>query len=104
MWDLMLTGHYTPQQILKRANNEWGFRTRTSRKQGGKKIARSAIYKMFAMPFYYGSFEYPKKSGQWYKGNHEPIVTEAEYDRVQKLLGRKGNPRPQMHGIFPFTG
>jgi DNA invertase Pin-like site-specific DNA recombinase len=104
MWDLMLTGRYTPQQILKLANSEWGFRTRTSRKQGGKKIARSAIYKMFALPFYYGSFEYPKKSGRWYKGNHEPMVTEAEYDRVQILLGRKGNPRPQTHGVFPFTG
>ena len=104
MWDLMLTGRYTPQQILKLANNEWGFRTRPSRKQGGNKLAQSAIYKMFAIPFYYGSFEYPKKSGRWYKGNHEPMVTEAEFDRVQMLLGRKGSPRPQTHGVFPFTG
>jgi len=104
IWDLMLTGRYTPQQILKLANNEWGFRTRSSRKQGGKKLAQSAIYKMFAIPFYYGSFEYPKKSGRWYKGKHEPMVTEAEFDRVQMLLGRKGSPRPQTHGVFPFTG
>src|ERR1035438_8702365 len=59
---------------------------------------------MFALPFYYCSFEYPKKSGRWYKGNHESMVTEAEYGRVQTLLGRKGNPRPQTHGVFPFTG
>ena len=32
------------------------------------------------------------------------MITEAEYDRVQTLLGRNGNPRPRMHGIFPFTG
>ena len=32
------------------------------------------------------------------------MVTEAEYDRVQTLLGRKGNPRPRTHGVFPFTG
>ena len=32
------------------------------------------------------------------------MVTEAEYDRVQWLLGRNGNPRPRKQGIFPFTG
>ena len=56
------------------------------------------------MPFYYGWFEFPKGSGQLYRGKHQPMITEAEYDRVQMLLGRKGNPRPRTHGIFPFTG
>jgi hypothetical protein len=32
------------------------------------------------------------------------MITEAEYDQVQNYLGRKGNPRPRTHGIFPFTG
>jgi DNA invertase Pin-like site-specific DNA recombinase len=104
MWDLMLTGLYTPPQILEIANKKWGFRTRPTRKQGGKEIARSAIYEIFTKPFYYGWFEFPKRSGRWYKGNHEPMVTEAEYDHVQTLLGRKGNPRPRTHGVFPFTG
>jgi DNA invertase Pin-like site-specific DNA recombinase len=104
MWDLMLTGLYTPPQILKLANKEWGFRTRPTRKMGGKEIARSAIYEIFTKPFYSGSFEYPKGSGNWYKGSHEAMVTEAEYDRVQTLLGRKGNPRPRTHGVFPFIG
>src|SRR3989344_4017534 len=27
MWDLMLTGNYTPAQIREIANKEWGFRT-----------------------------------------------------------------------------
>ena len=35
---------------------------------------------------------------------HEPIVTEAEYDRVQVLLGRSGNPRPKKEIEFAFTG
>ncbi len=104
MWDLMLTGLYTPPQILQIANKQWGFRTRLTRKMGGKGIARSAIYEIFTRPFYYGWFEYPKGSGRWYKGNHEPMVTQAEYDRVQTLLGRKGNPRPRTHGVFPFSG
>ena len=32
------------------------------------------------------------------------MITEAEYDRVQALLGRDGNPRPQSNLEFAFTG
>jgi site-specific DNA recombinase len=104
MWDLMLTGLYTPPRILEIANHEWGFRTRPTRKMGGKPLCRSSIYKIFTRPFYFGSFEYPHGSGAWYQGRHEPMITQAEYDRVQTLLGRNGNPRPQVHREFPFTG
>jgi len=40
----------------------------------------------------------------WDGGKHEPMITEAEYDKVQALLGRKGNPRPKTHFDFAFTG
>ena len=104
MWDLMLTGRHAPLTIVEQANKQWGFRTRPMRKRGSKPLCRSAIYKIFTMPFYYGSFQFPKGSGPFYHGKHEPMITEAEYDRVQTLLGRKGNPRPRTHAIFPFTG
>jgi site-specific DNA recombinase len=104
MWEMMLTGLHTPPKILEMANNEWGFRTRPTRRMGGKPLARSGIYQIFTKPFYYGRFEYPTGSGQWYQGKHEPMITEAEYDRVQILLGRNGNPRPQLHPEFAFTG
>ncbi len=104
MWELMLTGHYSATQILDIANEKWGFRTRPTRRMGGKPMARSAIYQIFTKPFYCGRFEYPSNSGQWYQGKHEPMITEAEYDQVQTMLGRKGNPRPQRHFDFPFKG
>jgi DNA invertase Pin-like site-specific DNA recombinase len=104
MWDLMLTGQYTPPRIIEIADKEWGLRTRTTRRTGGKPLVRSTIYKIFTKPFYYGWFEFPKGSGQWYQGKHEPMITEAEYDRVQTLLGRNGNPRPQSNLEFAFTG
>ena len=104
MWETMLTGLHTPPKILEMANTEWGFRTRPTRRMGGKPLARSAIYQIFTKPFYCGRFEYPVGSGQWYQGKHEPMITEAEYDRVQTLLGRKGRPRPQSRHEFPFTG
>jgi DNA invertase Pin-like site-specific DNA recombinase len=104
MWDLMLTGNYTPPQIAKIANEKWGFRTRTTRKIRGKPLCRSASYMIFNRPFYYGEFESPQGSGLWYRGKHAPMITEAEYDQVQTYLGRRGNPRPRTHGLFPFTG
>jgi site-specific DNA recombinase len=104
MWRMMLTGTYTPPQILKVANNEWGFRTRKTKKQGGNPLSVSAIYHIFHNPFYYGWYEYPIGSGKWYGGKHEPMVTKAEFDQVQALLGRKGNPRASKHLTFSYTG
>ena len=98
MWDLMLTGAYSPRQILKIATEEWGFRM-----PNGKPMALSTIYRMFSNPFYCGIFEWPKGSGNWYEGKHEPMVTKEEYDRVQALLGKKGNPRPKSK-FFAFRG
>ncbi|MGZ4971355.1 MAG: recombinase family protein [Limisphaerales bacterium] len=104
MWDLMLSGLYTPTRILDIATKEWGFRTRQKKKSGGTPLSKSAIYKLFTRPFYYGSFEFPAGSGKWYQGTHEAMITKEEYDLVQTLLGRKGNPRPNQHLDFPFTG
>jgi site-specific DNA recombinase len=104
IWALMLTGLYSPPQILEKANHEWGFRTRSTRRMGGKPLARSGIYQILNKPFYHGRFEYPRGSGNWYEGKHDPMVTEAEFDRVQRLLGRDGCPRPQKHREFAFTG
>jgi len=98
MFDLMLTGNYTPPKILKIANEEWGFRTSKN-----KPLARSTIYYIFTRSFYYGMFEYPRGSGNWYKGTHKKMISEEEYDKIQILLGRKGKPRPKKH-IFAFTG
>ena len=102
MWDLMLTGSYTPPKILEIATKEWGFRTRTWRKRGygGNPMSKSAIYKMFTNIFYAGIIDY---HGAQTQGKHEPLVTLEEYDRVQVILGRLGKPRPKHHE-FAFTG
>lgn len=102
MWNLMLTGNYTPPQILKMANKEWKFKTRTTKRFVGKPLSRSGIYRLFTNPFYYGWFLYGKPR-QLHKGSQEPMITEEEFDRVQKLLGRDGRPRPKEHR-FAFTG
>src|SRR6185369_7605631 len=78
------------------------------RKIGGKYLTRSYVYKnVFTNTFYYGSFQYKDKDkGQmvWQKGEHEPMVTEEEYNRVQVILGRRAAPQPQRHHEMAFTG
>jgi predicted metal-binding protein len=99
MVDVMLTGNHTPPQILKLANEEWSFRT-----PKGKKMSLSTIYNIFTRPFYYGEFEWPIKSGNWYKGTHTPLMTKEEYDQIQFLLGRKDSPRPKTHRDMAYRG
>lgn len=98
MWDLMLTGTLTPYQILKRATDEWGLRNRR-----GQKLSKAQIYNIFNNPFYYGEFEWPKKSGDIYKGGHKPMVSKEEFIRVQKMIGKTGRARPIRH-YFAYGG
>ncbi len=54
--------------------------------RGNKTIPLSMIYRILGSSFYYGEFEYPRKSGKWYKGQHEPMITKELFDRVQIQL------------------
>lgn len=56
------------------------------RTKHGKPLTLSNIYIILKSTFYYGEFEYPKGSGQWYKGIHEPIITKDLYMQVQKQI------------------
>ncbi len=105
MWDLMLTGLYSPPQILKIANEDWGVKTVKRKRSGGNPLSRSFIYNFFTDPFYYGEYEWldTNRVKVWHKGKHEPMITKEEYDRVQILLGKKGRPRPQIY-TFAYTG
>jgi len=89
-----------PMEVLRRANEEWGLRTRA-----GKSLAVNTFYRMLARPFYCGEFEYPEGSGVWYPGAHEALVSKAEFDQVQEILGKGGCPRGRgCARRFAYTG
>jgi len=58
---------------------ELNFKTAT----GNKNLTLGNIYVILQNHFYYGTFEYPKKSGNWYQGKHKPIITKELFDQVQ---------------------
>src|ERR1035437_857075 len=85
------------KQMFERvANEKWSGRrvhqwlkfdlNFTSR--ANKNMTLSSVYLVLQNPFYYGVFEYPEKSGNWYQGKHQPIVTKELFDRVQEQLKR----------------
>ncbi len=68
---------------------------------GKKNLALSNIFRTLQNPFYYGVFEYPKKSGNWYQGKHEPLISKELFDQVQLQMKRDNIVR-QGHE-FAFT-
>lgn len=68
---------------------------------GKKHLSLGNIYKILDNTFYYGVFEYPRQSGNWYTGKHEPIITKELFDLVQAQV--KSNVLRVENKEFAFT-
>lgn len=95
MWDMLLSGNYTPAVILEKATDEWGLRMKN-----GTPLSRSGVYRLFSNIFYTGKFLHNE---QIYDGKHTAMVTEEEFDKAQRILGLRGKPGLWKHD-FAFTG
>jgi len=99
------------QMFEKIANDRWSGRklhdwlkneihfTHTS----GKSLSLGNVYRVLQNHFYYGKFEYPKDSGNWFDGVHEPIVTKELFDAVQEQMNRQKLVRKSDPKEFAFT-
>ncbi len=63
---------------------EMNFRSATS----NKPLTLSNIYRLLQTPFFYGTFEYPMGSGNWYKGQHTPLITREVFEKAREQLKR----------------
>ncbi len=70
--------------------------------KNGKPLTLSNVYIILKSTFYYGEFEYPKGSGKWYTGKHQPIITKDLYNRVQAKVTADYTLRSQ-NKEFAFT-
>lgn len=64
-------------------------------------LTLSNVYLILQNPFYYGVFEYPVGSGNWYTGKHEPLITKELFDLVQVQV--KSKTMPIENKEFAFT-
>jgi len=62
------------------------FELNLKTRNGNKGLTLSNIYMILENPFYCGVFEYPRKSGNFYKGKHEPIISKELFDTVQEQV------------------
>jgi len=68
---------------------------------GNKNLTLGNIYMILQNHFYYGTFEYPKESGNWYQGKHQPIISKELFDLVQAQV--KTNVMRFENKEFAFT-
>ena len=101
IWDLVLSGQYNPWQAMQKVTKEYGLRNNK-----GKTYGKTTAYAMLKNPFYYGEYEYPKKSGNWYKGKHQPMIAKKEFEKVQGLIDSKRivNNDTKLQNMFMFSG
>ncbi|HEY5221110.1 MAG TPA: recombinase family protein [Candidatus Paceibacterota bacterium] len=76
--------HWSGKRIYHWLKFDMNFRSVTS----NKPLTLSNIYRMLQLTFYYGSFEYPVGSGNFYTGKHEPIITRELFEKAHDQLKR----------------
>ena len=96
LFEWYATGRYSLIDVTKKALAE-GFRSRTA-----AGVAKSSIHKILTNPMYCGGFLW---AGKYYRGVHEPIVSQDLFDRVQEMLDEKGRRRTrQQKHTWAFHG
>lgn len=99
------------KQIFEKAANEkWSGRRIHQwlkfeinfKSRANKNMTLSSVYVVLQNPFYYGMFEYPVNSGNWYQGKHQPLITKELFDRAQEQLKRDRIVRSDIKE-FAFT-
>lgn len=79
MFEKVAYEHWSGRKIYNWLKFDLNFKSAA----GKKNLSLGNIYRLLDNTFYYGVFEYPRKSGNWYTGKHEPIITKELFDLVQ---------------------
>ncbi|MGC9602920.1 MAG: recombinase family protein [Minisyncoccia bacterium] len=89
--------HWSGRKVYHWLRFDLNFRTKSNHH-----LSLGNIYLMIQNHFYYGRFEYPEKSGMWYDGKHQPIISKELFDKVQEQLKRDQIVRSEIKE-FAFT-
>ncbi len=94
----LLSGSYSIQQVFDELLDS-GFSVR-GRHGASKPLRRSAFYRLLGNSFYAGEFNY---NGQLYQGKHPAMISLAQFDLLQSLLGRPTRLRSARE-TFAYAG
>lgn len=87
---------WSGRKIYNWLRHDLNFKTR-----GNKHLTLAGVYRVLDSSIYYGMFEYPRESGNWYQGKHKPIITQELFEQAQAQLKRNNIVRENKE--FAFT-
>jgi len=93
-FELYSTNRYTIGELKKILASE-GLRSRN-----GQEICKSNIHKLLKNTFYYGLM---CKGGNYYQGNHDPIISKELFDSAQVVMKKKIHVKQEKH-FFHLRG
>lgn len=96
MFEKVANEEWSGRKVFNWLRDELKFKTRS-----GKGLTLSNVYLALKNPYYYGRFEFPVGSNNWYTGRHKPIITKDLYEKVQKQLTKINSVRESKE--FAFT-
>ena len=83
MFEKVAYEQWSGRKVYNWMKFELNFYTR-----GNKPLTLSGVYRILQNPFYYGIFERPRESGNWYQGKHQPLITQELFEKVKAQLKR----------------
>jgi DNA invertase Pin-like site-specific DNA recombinase len=100
LFNEMLTGSYSASDIQRLAI-KYGLVNKK-----GKHYGLQVIFNMLTSEYYCGYYYWKGPDGAdiRHRGKHEAILTEDEFNHIQRLLGKKGRPTRANKLDFAFRG
>ncbi len=92
LFHIAQTGTHSVAELTRIASDKLMIRTPQKKRRGGTPLSYSAVRNLLSNPFYTGSFKWGDKI---YNGNYPPMISSAEFDKVQTFLGSKHSSRPK---------
>lgn len=81
MFEKIAYDKWSGRRVHNWLEHDINFRTYT-----GKHLSLGNVFQVLSNHFYYGTFEFPKKSEKWYQGKHEPIITKGLFDQTRASM------------------
>jgi len=97
MFEKVANEQLSGRKVCRWLKEDLNFKTKN-----GKHLSLANIYRLLKTTFYYGMFEYPRDSGNFYTGRHSPIISKDLFDKVQQQISIERHIR-ENNKEFAFT-
>lgn len=97
---LVLNQTKTPMEALAILNDDWGYRTKKTKRTGGNPLSKSAWYKLLSDPKYFGELH---RSEGVFNTEFPRLLEKEDFERIQVILGKKSTRRKDKKN-WAYTG